>query len=202
MDVPRWFCWTKFGAESGEAPGEIVQRKELERRNNDGVFLWGIGNSIAPALSDLLEVQEDPAVLFSPMVSRPRDVDVAPDGVRRWIVGERLDGRRYDVPRNCIVTSRLGARSFHYALVCCSDMPLRLAEDIADGLDVTSLRNFASGRPLGGSQVTAVVEKRRTLVGGGRLYPVALSARLVYPYLVRLTESVKVHSLEFTGLRV
>jgi hypothetical protein len=50
------------------------------------------------------------------------------------------------------------------------------------------LRNLRSGKPLGASQVTAVVQ--RTNDECGTEYVIALRARLVEPYFVRLADPV------------
>ena len=80
--LPEAFCWTKFGVEAGEPPLSIFQRKELERRRNGGIFLWGIGQSIGPSLPDLLRVTPSPEVLFSPIRTPAAAHDVSPAGSR------------------------------------------------------------------------------------------------------------------------
>ena len=50
MNIPNYFCWTKIGTEAGETIESILLRKELERISNNGIFLWGVGNSIEPIL--------------------------------------------------------------------------------------------------------------------------------------------------------
>src|SRR4051812_40360539 len=90
--LPQVFCWTRFGTEAGEPIEQILKRKEIERRHNEGVFYWGIGNSLAPSMAELLRRARRPEVLFSPIRSRPRPVDIAPDAVVRWHAAETLDG--------------------------------------------------------------------------------------------------------------
>ena len=184
--LPQAFCWTRFGPEAGEGIEAILARKNLERAANGGVFTWGIGNSVAPGLAALLEEVETAALLFSPIRSRPRAFDLDPPQILRWTSGKTLHGERYRLPESVRVTS--GARSFdgrrHYALICRSDTPLSLGD--FGSLDFGSLRNLASGRPLGASQVTAVV--RRDGPQSGTTYPVALRASLTPPYFVALDE--------------
>src|SRR4051794_11590339 len=103
--IPHSFCWTRFGTEAGEAIDEILARKETERRANHGVFFWGIGTALGPAIRELLRYVVGPEVLFSPMRSRPRQVDVAPKCVVRWRSGEGLNGAPYELPDEAIVTS-------------------------------------------------------------------------------------------------
>jgi hypothetical protein len=182
-DLPISFCWTRFGTEAGEPIGSILHRKEMERLANDGTFYWGIGNSVAPGVAALLERVAAPEVLFSPIKSRPRVVDIAPTSIVRWREATTLTGDRITLPETIRVTSR-PSRS-HYALVCCVTDPLDIAH--LGRLGFGELRNLVSGHPLGASQVTAVVSREvdASLEGDGG-YVVALRARLVEPYFVRL----------------
>lgn len=188
--LPRRFCWTRFGTEAGETIETILARKDAERQANNGVFFWGIGNSIAPAVTELIRCEREPEVLFSPIKSRPRKVDVAPACVARWTAAEPLLGDVFDLPENTTVTSRwdpVRPTATHYALVCSSTAPLELED--AGLLSFGALSNLRSGAPLGASQVTAVVHRARTGRGGGE-YRVALRAALVEPYFVRLRDPV------------
>jgi hypothetical protein len=45
--LPEAFVWTRFGTEAGQTIDRILARKEAERIANGGLFLWGIGNSVA-----------------------------------------------------------------------------------------------------------------------------------------------------------
>jgi hypothetical protein len=74
----------------------------------------------------------------------------------------------------------------HYALVCHRQQPLALEDE--GTVDVGSLVNLLSGNRVGASQVTSVVRQVRT-AARPLLYPVALRARLVAPYFVRLSEN-------------
>lgn len=188
--LPLSFCWTRFGTEAGETIDEILARKEAERQANDGVFFWGIGNSIAPAMEELVRRVDEPQVLFSPIKSRPRRVDVAPENVVRWTSAQGLTGDIFDLPSRTTVTSRWDPSrraAAHYALVCMSADPLEITNTAR--LDVTALRNLRSGAPIGASQVTAVVARASAHHEGGA-YPVAFRATLVAPYFVRLRRPV------------
>jgi hypothetical protein len=191
--LPSVFCWTRFGTEAGEPIEGILGRKELERQANDGVFLWGIGNSVAPGIAELVRRCEPPEALFSPIKSRPRPVDVRPPAVVAWTAGETLSGRRIVLPPTVRVTSRgdSSAQSPHYALVCSSEQPLTVAN--LGRLEFAALRNLLSGNRVGASQVTAVVRYLDDRAAGGLEYPVALRARLVAPYFIRLRQPVPVH---------
>lgn len=185
--LPVAFCWTRFGTEAGERIEEILERKEAERLACDGVFFWGIGNSVAPSIAELLRQTDRPEVLFSPMRSRPRQVDVKPSRVVCWTAGETLSGR-FELPPAARVTSRreTASRRPHYALVCSSAQPLAFGD--FGQLDFYSLRNLIGGTRLGASQVAAVVKRLAQADLGGPKYPVALRAVLHEPYFLRLRE--------------
>lgn len=189
MHLPRAFCWSKYGAEAGECATEIVHRKELERRHNDGMFLWGIGTSIRPSLALLLDMYKQPHVVFSPMVSRPRMVDRSPTAVCVWTTAVGFDGFRFKLPEYSLVTSRAstGRRpQRHFALVCASKDSL-LEQDRAS-LFHSQLRNLRTGTPLGHSQVTSVVRYAQNQHAPTRLYRVGFRAKLVYPFLIELMD--------------
>jgi len=182
--LPTIFCWTRFGAEAGETIETILERKERERQANRGVYFWGIGNSVAPGIAELVRRTTSPEVLFSSIKSRPRTVDVRPSAVIRWHRGVTVTGERITLPNTVTVTSRQ-SKAGHYALICASDDPLRLGD--LGRLKFSGLRNLVSGNALGSSQVTAVVE-RLTDRDDGTEYAIALRARLIAPYFVRLTD--------------
>lgn len=188
--LPKHFCWTRFGTEAGEKIDSILARKELERLATGGMFLWGIGNSVGPAIRDLIRLEVRPMVLFSPMRSKPKTIDVTPSGLTVWSEALDLDGRDWPIPEGVKVTSRKGSETgrtkrSHYALVCRSSSPL-------SALDLASLRyeelvNLQSKNKLGASQVTAVVEQLAQGTADCTLYPVAFMAELVFPYFVKLS---------------
>src|SRR5581483_5352783 len=183
MDLPSLFCWTRFGTEAGEPIGAILHRKELERLANNGMFFWGVGNSVAPGMAALVEQAATPEVLFSPIKSRPRAADVAPECVVRWREATTIAGDRIALPDTVRVTSR--ASRSHYALVCSSTEPLEVG--CLGRLRFNELRNLVRGQPLGSSQVTALVTHEHDAVADGEDgYLVALRAFLVEPYFVRL----------------
>jgi len=192
---PVVFCWTKFGTEAGEQVGSIFQRKEVERRRNNGVFLWGIGNSIRPSLIDLLRATSAPEVLFSPMKSPAAKRDVAPTDLVVWCDAVGYDGLSFDIPEYSLVTSRRDgpARSSgHFALVCKREVPLLDSPSDALKVSLEEIRNLRTGSVLGASQVTSVVRRVHGAARAGAEYPVTTRARLIYPYLVRLTRGVVV----------
>lgn len=198
MHLPRYFCWSKFGVESGEQEDSILARKERERRGAGGVFLWGIGNSIRPSLIELLRVEEDPIVVFSPMLSQPKPEDVRPARVVQWTTATGLDGNRFVLPPTARVTSRGSARRSHFALVCRRDEPLSSGNgEVRFSSD--RLRNLRTGSRLGASQVTSVVEQVDNLAANGGPYEVAFSARLVAPFLLFLGDPISEPPVEGVG---
>jgi len=204
--LPEEFCWTKFGAEAGELPLSIFHRKELERYRNGGIFLWGIGQSVGPSLPELLRVTSTPEVLFSPIRTAAAARDRSPAQVALWCDAVGYDGRRYRLPKHTLVTSRVDParpRSAHYALVCETGSPILQLKDRGSRLALEALRNMRSGTALGASQVTAIVRRIRITAPPRVEYPVVARARLVYPYLVRLTRAIPVpesYRADRTGL--
>jgi hypothetical protein len=186
--LPTAFCWTRFGPEAGESFSDILARKNAEREAGNGVFYWGIGSAVGRALEALVRLVDEPEVLFSPIASAPRRIDVSPEHVVRWVAGEGLSGDRMLLPHHASVTSRWDSKrpgTARYALVCHTAERLRL-EDHGE-LHFDSLRNLRSGAPVGASQVTAVVCRDTARADCGRAYPVALRASLVDPYVLRLS---------------
>jgi hypothetical protein len=104
------------------------------------------------------------------------------------------NGQNYALPRYSLVISGHAnptvGRS-HYALVCYSSLPLVFNEG-GPTLAFNSLRNLQSGRPLGASQVTAVVARDAWHEPCGTEYPVVLRTVLAYPHFLRLREPMTV----------
>jgi hypothetical protein len=192
MFFPISFVWTRFGTEAGQTIDSILRRKEQERIANNGVFFWGIGNAVGPSISALLSHTDDPVVLFSPIKSPARKEDAQPECVVSWTAAVGLDGAPYSIPLRSLITSRFTVgRQRHYALVCSSDSPLTNTCDksltTSEGIFAGDICNFLTGRPIGASQVTAVVQRRGKQSPSRADYPVSFRARLVYPYFIRLS---------------
>lgn len=194
MKIPRYFCWTRFGTEAAQEVSQIIERKEEERQAGNGVFLWGIGNSVGPSIQGLLGVSRYPEVLFSSIKSAPKYIDVNPPAVMAWTDGIGLDGEPFALPERALVTSRFDPTSpkrVHYALVCHSEAPLTLLHDGAS-IQFGALRNLVTQRRLGASQVTAVVEHEEGHPSVSEGYRVAIRARLVAPYFIRLHHPIPI----------
>ena len=191
--LPLQFVWTRYGYEAGEEINRILIRKEHERCAADGIFLWGIGNSIIRGVRALLarEVDSAPVVVFSPMLSTARQVDVAPPIVARWMSAIRTDGSVWQLPKGAIVTSRVASLEKprrRYALVCYSESPIKV-NAAGERFDITDLVNIESRAPVGASQVTAVVERVQRVQGAqAGQYVAAFSAVLMPPYVVELCD--------------
>jgi hypothetical protein len=196
-EVPRAFVWTKVQAEAGQPLEEILHRKRLEHRCGD-TFWWGIGESKAEQIGLLLARNSRPAVLFSAILSRPHRRDSHPDGVLIWEEYETAHGD-IPLPPHVVVTSRAHdsrgrPKTRHYALVC--ESSTEILHSGAARLDVGALRNFGEGgKPIGNSQVTAVVER---IVGSerGPSYPITARATLAAPFAVKLTAQRRLSSSE------
>jgi len=190
MNLPESFCWTRFGTEAGQGIEQILRRKDEERVANQGVFLWGIGNSVGAAMTELVRRCGSPEVLFSPIKSSVRPADAAPESVVAWTKAETVHGEEFLLPTHSLVTSRQSVSSpklIHYALVCFSETPLTLAGSPL-AFSFGAVRNMVSGNPVGASQVTAVVTTNISPTGEGGMYKVPLRAKLAPPYFVRLRE--------------
>jgi hypothetical protein len=189
VTLPAYFCWTRFGTEAGQAINQIFARKEQERLANGGVFFWGIGNALGPSIRELLLRTGKPEVLFSPIKSSPRSVDSQPAAVVAWTLAETLHGEPFKLPEHSLVTSRHdpnAPRKSSYALVCFSSVPLNQAR-CDEGIALSALRNLRTGRPIGASQVTAIVQSCvGSLTAQTSRYEVLVRARLVEPYFLRL----------------
>lgn len=192
LKIPQAFCWTKFGPEAGEGVDGILARKDQERLANAGVFLWGIGNSVAPGIQELVRREREPRVLFSPMRAKPKAIDTAPSQVVLWHGARRIDGTEWAIPSGSRVTSRGSSgngvtKRTHYALVCRSETPLTttLAGD-APRLSSGSLSNLMSGSPVGYSQVTSIVGYQQRGADNGPHYSIGFWAQLAFPYFVEL----------------
>lgn len=182
-----------MGTEGGQDLPTILRRKECERVANGGTFIWGIGNSVGRAIANACGASgmNSVDVLFSPMKSHPRSVDVEPEQLVLWTKFESQDGGRGELPFYSLVTSRASqTRRSHFALVCTSNKAVSMGHRLAM-LDAALTRNFESQRPVGSSQVTSVVSYRSGSAEQLRKpYEVAFRAQVSKFGGVRLSGSV------------
>ncbi len=207
MPIPSRFCWSKVGTESGETLDRILIRKEFERLANGGYFLWGVGNSVLNAVEGLFRFETRPRIIFSRMKSKPKAVDVRPSVVYAWIGAEAADGTPCEIPAFSLITSRgetetVGRKRSHFALVCYSSEPLTGGQAWQNALDAASFVNLLSGRPLGASQVTSVVERNEHAQGAHlrSRYSVDFTAELTPPGQFRLVEPIALNRVLMTAL--
>ncbi|WP_167153147.1 hypothetical protein [Burkholderia sp. Cy-647] len=157
--VPDIFCWTKMGTEAGQTLDTIIRRKEMERIAGNGVFAWGIGNSLGTSVDLARQMRPDGRVdvLFTPMKSAPKQADISPSKTFLWLSSIERDGRIAPLPKHLLITSRgsEGKRT-HYALLCHSDSSIE-NEALEHYIYAASARNLASSNRIGASQVTSMV---------------------------------------------
>ena len=183
-----------MGAESGQALETILARKELERASSDGTFYWGVGNGLGDGPGAVEARERLPQVVFSTIrgVANPRDS--RPSRVVMWLSSSGSSGRSLPLPPFVLVTSRAYTQSgllkrAHFALLCRSVSSLSPVSDIE--LNFCAMRNLRTGRPLGYSQVTAVVEMSKGSVAARSTnYAVELVAEWQRPFVARLTNPV------------
>lgn len=196
MPLPRAFCWTRFGAEAGQNFEVILARKENERRQNGGVFLWGIGNNVAPSLPSLFERVRRPMLAFSPIKSRAQQHDESPNQIAVWTRATGAGGEHFQIPSGSMVTSRYTpGKTQHYALVCKSQQPLRSLTS-PEWISMGALRNVKTGNPVGSSQVTAMVSFDAARKASGAIYPVAFYCELADPYVLKLEAPLVISDVE------
>ena len=199
--LPARFCWTRIGTESGDTVESILARKERERLEHSGMFLWGIGNSVGPAIRELVRLEKTPQVLFSPMRAKAKAIDTSPSRLFTWMRAVTLGGNPWEIPDGLQVVSRAATaggelKRSHYALVCRSAVPLQIGfgEEL---LCFDEMVNLVSQNKLGHSQVTSVVHHRPSSKATGATYRVGFASELVYPYFVQLEEPKMVTSDEW-----
>jgi hypothetical protein len=208
--LPPTFCWTKMGTESGEELTAIATRKEWERQLGQGTFFWGIGQSLGSAPDAAAKKLGHLPAIFSPMSTRPRAIDVTPGEIALWTASAAADGTITPLPPHALVTSRAtlpsGKRKLnHYALACKADAPLTV--HLGARVYPESLTNYGTGRRLGGSQVTAIVDCKTRNTSASAGYPVAFIVELAVPYQLKLAEprilaaeeAAKINNVSRTG---
>jgi len=186
---PRFVCWTKMQAEAGQDLTDIFRRKEYERRAGNGVFFWGIGS---PLDFSRLRSSDRVDLVFSTMLSAPKNEDKNPESVLVWRKYVDAAGQEVDLPPHVLLMSRattkLGPKKRHYALVCYTDKELTLGDD--GEFDPTVYRNAGSkGGKVGFSQVTSLLEKTSEALTPSR-YRVNFRAELRRPFIVKLCDPV------------
>lgn len=184
-----------MGSEAGQPLSDIIRRKDLERACGDGVFAWGIGNSVGPAIkyAKCAERVSELEALFTPMKAVPKAIDATPSSIVMWLGYISGADEVEPLPAHMLVTSRGQSGSGeekrgHYALICRSPNPLA-AQRIQGAIDHRAVRNLVSSNPVGASQVTSVV-RYRSADSHDATYPVLFRAKLTDQAFVRLAVPV------------
>jgi hypothetical protein len=177
-------------SEAGQQIDAIVMRKELERHAGNGLFCWGIGNPPPRSLRTFAIRGQPIDVVFSLMKSRPKIGDVAPKGLMVWRRYVDFGGAEQALSPNTLITSSLkSSNRAHYALMCCSEDRLELRKNRS--FDPSAYVNVSeAARPVGASQVTALVRRIRPEKSVTD-YHVNLKAALARSYWVKLADPVE-----------
>ncbi|OYD88505.1 hypothetical protein CDG77_23290 [Nostoc sp. 'Peltigera membranacea cyanobiont' 213] len=184
-----------MGSEAGEDLAAIIRRKEWERQLGGGYFFWGIGQSLGENARIATREKTSLHAFFSPMLSKPKTIDVAPTEVVLWNAWIDVQGRVRQLPIHCLVTSRASLPSgrkkeSHYALVCFSDKKLNEHKEEMC-ISPSCLRNMNTNKPLGSSQVTAVVRVEKEhdqICNTNKSYSVSFTTELRSPYCIQLVQ--------------
>jgi len=201
--LPEIFCWSKMGTEAGESLDDILRRKEIERIANDGVFTWGIGNSLGGSMAQLIQNVRAPMVVFTKMKSKPKVIDETPESLLLWLTYIDANGNECPLPRYSLVTSRghtdrATKKRSHYALLCSHRSPLKQMNNTV--LDSLELRNLITGKPVGYSQVTSVVKRVEKIINDEKIYNIGFKAYLKNEGQVKLSKAVEISETDLGPL--
>ena len=193
--LPRTFCWTRMGAEAGQTLDSIIYRKELERASDNGIFIWGIGNSLGDRIWKFVDNIKRPKVLFSEIKSKAKVIDANPDKIYQWTYYRDRYGNCKKLPRHSLVLSRAYSKSAikskHYALVCFKNK--KITGEKWQKINFANLKNiYSEKKKLGYSQVTAIVEPNGNELKNSLNYDVVFSAELKEPYFITLLNPLEV----------
>jgi len=187
-----FFVWTKPGTEAGEHLADIIARKNAERIAGNGVFWWGIGNSLGPAVCEAAKAAGGTLpVIFCKMLGDAQSHDVTPTVTVRWKKWQDWDGKIADIPPFVRVTSRGVDRKGrdkrkHYALVCRSDGPI-VFDPNGRSFDPRCCLTHL-GKVPGDSQITGLLQGDVNAPHHGARYHIAFRAILIFPWQATLLE--------------
>ena len=178
MVWPRAFCFSKIGPEAGLTLEQILRWKEFQRTASDGVFYWGVGS--APSREKQIafgKLVRKPRVLFCEQLSEARQEIRNPSSTLLWTHYLDEQGTEVELPPFATVTSKGGA-SNHHAIVCRSNRPIRLRENV--NFDVGLFGNFQGNPNIANQQKAPIVEINKS--GSSRiLYRRGFGADLAKP---------------------
>jgi len=179
------FVWSKMQNEGGQTLASILARKEAERRAGNGVFWWGIGNSLGTAVRDKAKQAGGVLpVLFSQMRTPAKRVDAHPSVVFLWTEWEDISGVRHKIPAHVLEWSRgADGKKTHYALVCRSDEPITLSNH--GPFDPSRCLTHLGKRPAT-RQVTALLADESPESHAPGEYHWGFRATLIEPWVAKL----------------
>ncbi len=195
-----FFIWTKMQTESGVNLPAIIALKEMERIAGEGEFWWGVGS--APSRSAMREAIDKSngtlPILFSIMLSRPQKKDVAPGDVYSWTAWEDDNRISHPLPEHVLAVSRgRDEKKSHNALVCRSSVPIAIGNH--GPFDPSRCQN-RSGRSVGASQVTALLQGDIDGDHSPGIYHFGFRATLIEPWVVKLVKPRKLLQTEMNLL--
>jgi hypothetical protein len=178
------FVWSVMGHDAGQPLGEIVLRKEAERKIG-GNFWWGLGTPLGSRVESVaISNGKMLSSLFSAALAQKKTGQVSNQVVRVWN-GWRsiLTGQRGTIPKHALVLGGSLDRPY-YALVCRCDHPIRLGDH--GRFDPAQCLTVANGIAPGSSQRAALLTSRLPHSTGP--YRISFKAELIGPWFVRLTD--------------
>ncbi|RAR66126.1 hypothetical protein C7401_103433 [Paraburkholderia unamae] len=204
--LPPTFCWSRIGPDAGVDLPTLILRKEWERRQGGGRFLWGIGQSLGSSAQVAALRTGSLLALFSPAASRPRAAvkRAGRADVVVWNAWIDASGQVRQLPQHVFVTSSAtlpsgAAREHHYALVCVSPTELSIGSSLR--LHPERLRSVNTGKAPSPSQGTVVVDcVERAAQAGGKSHALVFTAELEAPYFVRLTQPTLVKARDLAAI--
>ena len=186
-----------MGNEAGQLLENIMVRKELERELGNGLFIWGIGNSLGDTIWRYVAETKLPRVFFSKIKSKPKKMDSKPKKVYYWTHYLDRLGKHQKLPEHALVLSRgntnKSLKKKHFALICHRKETIQNENENWEKINFYSLKNIYSKKhKLGYSQVTAIVERNNNSCQKTNYYEMTFSADLVEPYFVTLINPVEI----------
>jgi hypothetical protein len=169
-------CLTKFGPEAGEAAKQILARKDLERRagksDHQSEFWWGVGErGTAQSVGIAITKCGVNKVLFCAIKNQTPMKTSTSSEVLVWRKYRQLGGSlEHHIPPHVLLTSAAltkggKTRSFHYALVCHSTVPLQVGGQVfrfANSRYRNLLKDGSLGQSSRGQRTTTALVKAST----------------------------------------
>ena len=210
-------CLAKFGPEFSETVKEILARKDLERRSGVGAhkneFWWGVAErGTAQSIQTLMSQHGANVVLFSAIKDqKPPGKGSATDALvwrkYRMLGGDILQ----DIPKHVLITSaavtkRGTARTKHFALLCNSNVPLKIGGR-AFRFSNAHYKNLSKDGTVGKSATTgkrttaALVRWTGSPISGAECDSlIDFSADLCAPYCVELLDPARISPADVATL--